>query len=62
MRMLKILELLKIQGFDEAYILEGNQSDQKKFIGNAVPPEVPRHMVEALHRANTAVDKLRFAI
>lgn len=62
MRMLKVLELLKIQGFSDGYVLEGNQSDQKKFIGNAVPPEVPKHMVEALDRANTEIEKLRFAI
>eukprot|EP01037_Dinobryon_pediforme_P011467 gene11467-11560_t len=32
MRMLKVLELLKIQGFPSDYQLYGNQSDQKKFI------------------------------
>ena len=40
MRMLKVPELLKIQGFPAGYILEGNQSDQKKFIGNSVVPNV----------------------
>jgi DNA (cytosine-5)-methyltransferase 1 len=40
MRMLKVLELLKIQGFPEGYVLKGNQSDQKKYIGNSVPPEM----------------------
>lgn len=36
MRMLRIDELKKIMGFPEDYILIGTQSDQKKFIGNAV--------------------------
>lgn len=40
MRMLKVMELLKIQDFPPDYKLEGNQSDQKKFIGNSVVPRV----------------------
>jgi DNA (cytosine-5)-methyltransferase 1 len=36
MRMLKIPELLQIQGFPKDYKLIGNQTEQKKFIGNAV--------------------------
>ena len=36
MRMLRIAELKKIMGFPEDYVLIGPQSDQKKFIGNAV--------------------------
>lgn len=48
MRMLKIVELLKIQGFKEHYVLIGSQADQKKFIGNAVHPLVPEHMAKAL--------------
>lgn len=36
MRMLKVLELKKIQGFDADYILTGTQTSQKKHIGNAV--------------------------
>jgi len=40
MRMLRVKELLKIQGFPEGYQLYGNQSDQKKFIGNSVVPNV----------------------
>lgn len=47
MRMLKVPELLKIQGFGERYQLKGNQSDQKRFIGNSVPPLIVRRMVEA---------------
>lgn len=49
MRMLKVSELKKIQGFPEDYELSGNQSDQKKFIGNSVVPEVIRHWTLALH-------------
>lgn len=40
MRMLKVAELLPIQGFPRDYVLVGNQSDQKKFIGNSVVPHV----------------------
>jgi len=36
MRMLKVLELLRIQGFGDQYILKGTQTDQKRFIGNSV--------------------------
>lgn len=48
MRMLRVLELLKIQGFPEDYILEGSQSDQKKFIGNSVVPLVVKSWIEAI--------------
>ena len=40
MRMLKVSELILIQGFPKDYKLEGNQTDQKKFIGNSVVPHV----------------------
>jgi DNA (cytosine-5)-methyltransferase 1 len=36
MRMLHVKELLRIQGFPEGYVLKGNQTEQKKQIGNAV--------------------------
>lgn len=48
MRMLRVHELLKIQGFPEGYKLEGNQADQKKFIGNSVHPKVPKVWAEAM--------------
>lgn len=48
MRMLRVLELLSIQGFPQGYILEGNQSDQKKFIGNSVVPQVVKAWTEAM--------------
>ncbi len=48
MRMLKVLELLKIQGFPADYKLDGNQSEQKKFIGNSVVPGVVRDWALAM--------------
>jgi DNA (cytosine-5)-methyltransferase 1 len=48
MRMLRVPELLKIQGFPEGYKLEGNQADQKKFIGNSVVPHVVKAWIEAM--------------
>lgn len=48
MRMLRVLELLSIQGFPKGYMLEGNQSDQKKFIGNSVVPQVVKCWIEAM--------------
>lgn len=48
MRMLKISELLLIQGFPEDYILIGTQADRKKFIGNAVEVTIARAWCEAL--------------
>ncbi|GEO08725.1 DNA cytosine methyltransferase [Segetibacter aerophilus] len=48
MRMLRVVELLRIQGFPENYKMTGNQSDHKKFIGNSVHPKVPKAWAEAL--------------
>lgn len=48
MRMLRVHELLKIQGFPDDYKLEGNQTDQKKFIGNSVVPLVVKCWIEAI--------------
>jgi DNA (cytosine-5)-methyltransferase 1 len=48
MRMLRVHELLKIQGFPNDYKLAGNQSDQKKFIGNSVVPHVVKAWCEAM--------------
>ena len=42
MRMLKVVELKRIQGFPDDYVLLGNQSEQKKFIGNAVHTSIPK--------------------
>jgi DNA (cytosine-5)-methyltransferase 1 len=48
MRMLRVLELLKIQGFPSNYNLFGNQADQKKFIGNSVVPHVVKAWIESM--------------
>lgn len=48
MRMLRVHELLRIQGFPIKYKLTGNQTDQKKFIGNSVVPLVVKKWAEAL--------------
>jgi len=47
MRMLKIPELLKIQGFPANYILKGSQTEQKKYIGNAVVPLVAKAIIQS---------------
>ncbi len=49
MRMLKVSELLEIQGFPKGYVLVGNQNDQKKFIGNSVVPDVVTAWIESMH-------------
>lgn len=48
MRMLFIVELLRIMGFPDDYILIGSQADQKKFIGNAVECKQSRANSEAM--------------
>ena len=51
MRMLKISELKKIMGFPEDYILVGTQTEQKKYIGNAVEVNMSRCLCEALYES-----------
>lgn len=51
MRMLKVSELKRIQGFPDNYVLLGNQTDQKKFIGNAVHPKVVKVWIQTFGRA-----------
>lgn len=48
MRMLRVKELLQIQGFPAEYKMVGNQADQKKFIGNSVVPHVVKAWAEAM--------------
>lgn len=48
MRMLKIPELLKIQGFPNEYKLQGTQTEQKKYIGNSVHPLVVKKWIESI--------------
>lgn len=62
MRMLRIPELKRITGFSEEYILEGTQADQKKFIGNAVPPVLPKAIFEALYIINNPNAEIRIAV
>lgn len=50
MRMLVILELLRIMGFPEDYVLVGTQADKKKYIGNAVEVNMARVLCEALSK------------
>lgn len=60
MRMLKVSELKKIMGFPEDYVLIGTQSEQKKFIGNAVEVNMSRVLCEAL--CNRLFNNSRIAI
>jgi DNA (cytosine-5)-methyltransferase 1 len=48
MRMLKIPELKRIMGFPEDYTLIGTQTEQKKYIGNAVEVNMSRVLCEAI--------------
>lgn len=57
MRMLKVPELLKIQGFPKKYKLIGSQADRKKFIGNSVVPVVAQRIIEALYLPNLQIYK-----
>lgn len=49
MRMLRIPELKRIMGFPTGYTLIGTQTEQKKFIGNAVEVNMARVLCEALY-------------
>ncbi|MCY1720186.1 DNA cytosine methyltransferase [Prolixibacteraceae bacterium Z1-6] len=51
MRMLKIPELLRIQGFPANYVLKGTQTEQKKYIGNAVVPQVAKAIISCRVKA-----------
>lgn len=48
MRMLRIAEMKRIQGFGDDYVLVGTQEEQKKYLGNAVVTQVATAMCEAL--------------
>jgi len=54
MRMLKVPELKAIQGFPAGYILKGTLEQQKKFIGNAVVPEIVSAWMRAIAHCITA--------
>ena len=58
LRMLKVAELKKIQGFPEDYVLCGSQEQQKKFIGNSVTPPVTKAWFRAMGLGNlTAINQ-----
>jgi len=61
MRMQKIPELLRIQGFGDGYLLKGTQADQKRFIGNAVEVNQARVLIEASYRAIMEQSLLKIA-
>jgi len=58
MRMLMINELLRIQGFPQGYKLKGTKTEQKKFIGNSVVPQIAQHLVESNYKI---IEKLLIA-
>lgn len=47
MRMLRIRELIRIQGFPADYHLAGTDTQQKKFIGNAIEGTIARRLIES---------------
>jgi DNA (cytosine-5)-methyltransferase 1 len=49
MRMLRVDELLRIQGFPNDYVLAGSQEEQKKHIGNSVEPNQVTCWCIAIH-------------
>lgn len=50
-RRLSIYEALKLQGFPEEFVLEGNLSEQVEQVSNAVPPPLARSVALAVKRA-----------
>ena len=61
MRMLKISELLDIQGFGSNYKLLGTKADQKKFIGNSVVPIVAQKLIESIYIGIIKGEKVKVA-
>lgn len=61
MRMLRISEMKRIQGFGDDYVLVGTQEEQKKYLGNAVVTQVATAMCEALASAISEQKTGRFA-
>lgn len=51
MRMLRILEMKRIQGFGDDYVLVGSSEEQKKYLGNAVVAQVATAWAEAVAAA-----------
>lgn len=61
MRMLRIPEMKRIQGFGTDYVLVGSQEEQKKFLGNAVETGMARALCEAAAGAIDKIDNSRRA-
>lgn len=59
MRMLNINELKRIMGFGADYVLIGTQTEQKKYIGNAVEVNMAKVLCEALAKELKAIEKTR---
>ena len=59
MRMLNINELKRIMGFGADYVLIGTQTEQKKYIGNAVEVNMAKVLCEALAKELKAIAKTR---
>jgi Site-specific DNA methylase len=51
MRMLRIPEMKRIQGFGDDYVLVGTSEEQKKYLGNAVVTQVATAWSEAVAAA-----------
>lgn len=50
-RMLKVSELKKIQGFPEDFELIGTKTNQLKFIGNSVVPIMAQKLIESNYQS-----------
>lgn len=50
-RRLSIFEAMRLQGFPDDFVLEGNLSEQVTQVSNAVPPPMARSLARALRRA-----------
>lgn len=53
MRMLKVVELKRIQGFPDSYVLCGPVNEQKKFIGNSVETGVVSAWLRGMAKINS---------
>lgn len=49
-RRLSILEAMRLQGFPDSFVLEGNLSEQVEQVSNAVPPPLGRSIARAIRR------------
>lgn len=61
MRMFSEVELLRIMGFPENYILLGNKTENKKFIGNAVEVKQAKAILSTSSKANSYQRKITAA-